>query len=442
MLTPLHKGTGQDLYRKAKTLIPGGAQLLGKRAEMYLPEQWPAYYSRAKGARIWDLDGRPFLDCTMVGVGASVLGYADPDVCQAAIRAVRSGTLTTLNAPEEVDLAELLIELHPWAEMVRYARTGGEIMSVAIRIARAATGREKVAFCGYHGWHDWYLSANLSEDGALDGHLLPGLEPLGIPRGLRGTLLPFQFNKIDQLEAIVSDHGSLLAAIALEPCRDEQPAPGFLERIRELATKIGAVLIFDEITSGWRMATSGMHRLYGVDPDLATFGKAISNGIPMTALIGRRSIMEAAQRTFISSTYWTERTGPSAALACLHKHRRMDVGSRLTEIGARVQEGWKKAAAKAGLDIVVVGIPPLATFRLVCGNWPAALTLFIQEMLDRRILASDRFYANYCHSDRQVSTYLRACGDVFGLIAEALDKEDIESRLRGPVKHMGFQRLT
>jgi glutamate-1-semialdehyde 2,1-aminomutase len=439
---PVHKGTGQELYQKARTLIPGGTQLLGKRSEMYLPEQWPSYYSKAKGCEIWDLDGRKFIDCTMVGIGASVLGYADQDVNAAVISALRRGNMTTLNSPEEVELAELLCELHPWAEMVRYARTGGETMAVAVRIARAATGRDKIAFCGYHGWHDWYLSANLAEDKALDGHLLPGLEPLGVPRGLKGTMLPFRYNHLEELEVIVREHGITLAAIVMEPCRDIGPDSGFLEGVRKLATKIGAVLIFDEITSGWRMATSGMHRIYGVDPDLAAFGKTMSNGIPMAAVIGRSAIMDYAQRTFISSTYWTERLGPSAAIATLKKHRRENVGQYLTDVGTRVQEVWKKTAQQAGIKISVSGIPPLASFSLDYANTPALLTLFTQEMLDRKILASDRFYANFRHEDKHINRYFKAVHEVFNIMAGALQNGDVEARLRGPVKHMGFRRLT
>jgi glutamate-1-semialdehyde 2,1-aminomutase len=197
---------GQELYRKARRLVPGATQLFGKRAELYLPEHWPAYYSRAKGCRIWDIDNNEYLDFTMCGIGTSVLGYADPDVEQAVITAIQSGNMTTLNCPEEIELAELLCELHPWAEKVRYARTGGEIMAVAVRIARAATGRDKIAFCGYHGWHDWYLAVNLGSVDGLSGHLLPGLEPRGVPSGLRGTMFPFNYNKIDELIYIVIDH--------------------------------------------------------------------------------------------------------------------------------------------------------------------------------------------------------------------------------------------
>jgi glutamate-1-semialdehyde aminotransferase len=436
------KGTGQALYEKARTLIPGATQLLGKRAEMYLPEQWPAYYSRAKGCEIWDLDGHRYIDCTMVGIGTSVLGYADPDVEQAVIAAIKSGNMATLNCPEEVELAELLCEFHPWADMARYARTGGEIMAVAVRVARAATGREKIAFCGYHGWHDWYLAVNLGADDALDGHLLPGLEPLGVPRGLTNTMFPFSYNHIEELEHIVDAYGSEIAAIVMEPVRSNGPEEGFLERVRAIASRIGAVLIFDEITSGWRMATSGMHRIYGVDPDLVTFAKTMSNGIPMAALIGRRAVMDYAQCTFISSAYWTERSGPTAALTTLRKHYRLDIGAYLSKIGEQVQGGWQRAAEEAGLPIRIFGIPPLSTFSIEHVDAPALLTLFIQEMLDRGFLASHQFYPTYAHRDEHVRSYLDAVSESFLVVGKALREDSVRRRLRGPVKDMGFKRLT
>lgn len=442
-MNSLRIGSGQELYKRAKKLIPGGAQLLGKRSEMYLPEYWPAYYSKAKGCEIWDLDGHKFLDCTMVGIGASVLGYADSDVNQAVVQALEAGSLTTLNSPEEVYLAEELISLHPWSEMVRYARSGGEVLAIAIRVARASTGREKIAFCGYHGWHDWYLSANLCEDEALDGHLLPGLNPDGVPRGLKGTMLPFRFNQIEDLKKIFSDHGRSIAAIVMEPCREDGPKDNFLHEVRRLADIHGAVLIFDEVTSGWRMGTCGMHMIYGVYPDLATFGKTISNGIPMAALIGKKSIMESVQSTFISSTYWTDKTGPAAALATIKKHKKLNIGRILTETGIKIQSGWLQVANKHGLNIAVSGIHPLATFRIEGSEWPVLLTFIIQEMLKKNILASDRFYANYCHSDSNLETYFTSLDDIFYKIALEQGKgNSLVGLLQGPIKHMGFARLT
>jgi glutamate-1-semialdehyde 2,1-aminomutase len=434
-------GTGQDLYRKARNLIPGGTQLLSKRPEMFLPEQWPAYYSRAKGADVWDLDGNRYTDVSSSGISACVLGFADPDIEAAVIRAVQSGPMSTLNCPEEIELAELMIELHPWAEMVRYARCGGEIMAIAARIARAATGRDKIAFCGYHGWHDWYLAANLSNDDALDGHLLPGLEPAGVPRGLTGTMLPFRYNHVNDLRAIVDRHGGDLAAVVMEPMRSTGPADGFLEEVRALTTAAGAVLIFDEVTSGWRLNCGGIHMTQRVYPDLAAFAKAMSNGYAMAALLGKRSVMEAAQRSFISSTYWTEKIGPVAALAAIRKYRGASVHEHQVQIGKAISDGWLAAARTAGLKIKVTGMLPLINFAFEEPQAAALATLYTQEMLDRGYLAAPKFNSTLAHTPQIVEKYLRDAADAFGVLAAAARAGDAQQRLRGPVKHSDFQRL-
>lgn len=434
-------GLGQTLYAKAKRLIPGGTQLLSKRPEMFLPDQWPAYYSRVKGDEVWDLDGKKYVDCSHFGVGACVLGFADADVEKAVIQAVREGTMSTFNCPEEVQLAELLVGLHPWAQMVRYARCGGEAMAMAVRIARAATSRDKIAFCGYHGWHDWYLAANLAEDHALDGHLLAGLAPAGTPRGLTGTMLPFRYNRIDDLKNIVRDHGKQLAAIVLEPTRSQGPSEGFHEEIRAVASKEGIALIFDEVTSGWRINTGGIHMTYGVTPDIAVFAKGMSNGYAMAAVIGKSEVMEAAQSTFISSTYWTERIGPVAALATITKHRDHQVAKYLIEVGGKVQAGWKRAALSAGLELNVDGIPPLSHFVLPYKNEGALITLFTQLMLDRGFLASSQFYASFAHQPQHIEAYLVAVEETFRVLASSIKQENVEQLLRGPIKHSGFKRL-
>jgi glutamate-1-semialdehyde aminotransferase len=264
-------GISQDLYERAKRLIPGGTQLLSKRPELFLPGKWPAYYDRAKGCEIWDLDGNHYVDMITMGIGACILGYADPDVDRAVIEAVRKGSMTSLNAPEEVSLAELLCELHPWAQMVRYCRTGGEAMAIAVRIARASTHRDKVLFCGYHGWHDWYLAANLSDDTALDGHLLPGLDPAGVPRSLRGFSIPFAFNDSEALRSLAFAHEGQIAAIVLESVRNDPPSPEFAAALRDIASRSGIVVIVDEITAGWRLTLGGAHLVTGVTPDIAVF---------------------------------------------------------------------------------------------------------------------------------------------------------------------------
>lgn len=432
---------GQELYKRAKKLLPGGTQLLTKRPEMFLPEMWPSYYSKAQGAEVWDLDGNSYVDMSYNGIGACVLGHADPEVNAAVHSAVDAGSMSTLNCPEEVELAELLCSLHPWADMVRYARSGGEAMAVAVRIARANTGKDKIAFCGYHGWHDWYLAANLADDGALDGHLLPGLEPAGVPRALKGSALPFHYNQLPELAELVESHSGEIGAIVMEPLRSAEPVPGFLEGVRRIADKIGAVLIFDEITIGFRLNPGGVHLLYDMNPDMAVFGKAIGNGYPMAAIIGKEEIMQAAQSTFISSTYWTERIGPTAALATISKYRRENVHKHLFDIGSRVQQIWKRAAENSKLRIDISGIPPLSHFEFDYANKQAIRTLFTQLMLEKGFLAINSFYATFAHQTTHLDDYMAAVEEVFDKLAEAIHLEAVEERLLGPIAQTGFQRL-
>ncbi len=437
---------GQSLYQRARAIIPGGTQLLSKRPEMFLPEHWPSYYASANGITLTDLDGNSFRDFSIGGVGATVLGYADADVDAAVKAVIDQGSMSTLNAPEEVALAEKLITLHPWAEMVRLSRAGGEAMAVAVRIAWAHTGRAVIAFCGYHGWHDWYLSANLAEDGALDGHLLPGLDPKGVPRGLKGLSQPFRYNALDELKEIAAKHKGDLAAIVMEPVRHTEPDPDFLTGVRTIADETGAVLLFDEVTAGFRVNTGGIHLTLDVTPDMAVFAKALGNGYPISAIIGRAKIMEAAQDTFISSTMWTERIGPAAALAMIDKYEREDVPARLVATGQAIKQVWRDAADHTGLDIHVSGLDPLAHLSFSGddgkGSADAQRTLFTQEMLDRGFLAGSAFYAMAAHGENDVADYADACREVFALIASAKATGSVEGRLRGPVAHSGFKRLT
>ncbi len=430
------------MYEIARRLIPGGSQLLSKRPEMFLPGGWPSYYASAKGITVIDLDGNAFRDFTVGGVGATVLGYADPDVDAAVKAAIDQGSMSTLNTPEEVILAERLTDLHPWADMARFSRAGGEAMAVAVRIARARTGRATIAVCGYHGWHDWYLSANLAKDDALDGHLLPGLDPAGVPRGLEGLTRPFRYNDLDSLKEIVSTAGNDLAAIVMEPMRDSDPDTGFLESIREIADKTGTVLIFDEITAGFRVTTGGAHLTLGVDPDVAVFAKALGNGYPISAIIGRGEIMQAAQNTFISSTSWTERIGPAAALAVLTQYEKADIPAQLVAIGQNVKQVWRDTADHTGLDVNISGLDPLAHLGFAGDDAKARQTLFTQEMLDRGFLAGPAFYAMSAHTHEDIADYADACREVFALIASAASTGSIEGRLRGPIAHSGFKRLT
>lgn len=318
----------------------------------------------------------------------------------------------------------------------------GEAMAIAVRLARAATGRDKVAFCGYHGWHDWYLSANLSEEHALDGHLLPGLEPAGVPRGLLGTTLPFRYNHIEELRDIMGGHAGEVAAIVMEPVRSAEPAADFLGQVRDIATKSGAVFVIDEITAGFRQNCGGAHLLYNVQPDVAVFAKAMSNGYPMAAILGRAEVMQAAQKSFISSTYWTEKIGPTAALATIRKFERCRVERHLEQVGRRVLDGWRDAAQAAGLRLHTDGIPALGHFTFDYENAQAMRSLFTQCLLEKGFLATAGFYATYAHTNRHVDEYLIAVREVFQRLRQALDRNSVEKELRGPVAHSGFKRLT
>ena len=432
-----------SLQNQAKDRIPGMTQLLSKRPDMFSLGAWPGYFSKAKGAQVWDLDGRKYLDMSIAGIGACVLGYADDDVDDAVIRSIRNGVASSLNCPEEVELAEQLCSLHPWADMVRYTRSGGEAMSVAVRLARAATGRDVVAFCGYHGWMDWYLAANLAEDSALDGHLIPGLAPAGVPRGLSGTAFPFRYNHLGELEDLNTKFADKLAAIVMEPIRSEPPLPGFIDGVRKIADQSGAVLIMDEISAGLRYCTGGAHMVLhnGVTPDMAVFSKALGNGYAIAAVIGKRPVMGAAQRTFISSTNWTERVGPTAALATLEKHKREKASEQFLRHGSRIQQGWQKIGTGYGFAMHVGGMEAMSHFSFEDPDFLSYKAYFVQLMLERGILASNLCYLMLAHTDKDIDKYLTACDEAFALLAEARNKGDIKDRLQGKPAASGFKRL-
>jgi glutamate-1-semialdehyde 2,1-aminomutase len=432
--------TGQDLYKKAKTLIPGGTMLLSKRPEMFLPDNWPSYFSRAKGCKIWDLDNNELLDMSIMGIGTNTLGYGYDDVDNAVLETVKKGNMSTLSCPEEVYLAEKLVEMNPWADMVRFARSGGEANSIAIRIARAASGKDKVAICGYHGWHDWYLSANHNAGDTLSGHLLPGLNPLGVPKALKDTVLPFHYNNFEELLDLVENHD--IGVIKMEVIRSFGPENNFLQKVRDLATKKNIVLVFDECTSGFRETFGGIYKKYGVEPDMAMFGKTIGNGYALTAVVGKKSVMEAAQTSFISSTFWTERIGPTAALATLKVMEDIKSWEIITSIGKKIQEGWKSLAVNNGLEIDVAGIPALSTYSFKYEHALAYKTLVTQEMLKKNILASTNFYASIAHKDEFIDRYFVELDKVFSIIKKCENQElKIENLLEGPICHSGFKRL-
>ncbi|MDR1236218.1 MAG: aminotransferase class III-fold pyridoxal phosphate-dependent enzyme [Holosporaceae bacterium] len=430
----------QDLYSEAKKLIPGGTQLLSKRPEMFLPNEWVNYYTEAKGCEVFDLEGRKYTDMISAGIGTCALGFADDDVNAVVKKAVDRGSMSSLNCCEEVELARLLTDLHPWSEMVRFTRCGGEALSVAVRIARAFSGKDKVLFCGYHGWHDWYISSNLASDKSLDGHLLPGLKPSGIPRQLLGTSVPFNYNNVEEFLELSKKYEDDVAAVVLETVRNSPPNKDFIDAIRKFTAEKSAVFIVDEVTSGFRLNVGGAHLIYNIEPDIAVFAKAMSNGYPMAAVVGKRKVMQAAQDSFISSTYWTERIGPTAALATIEKMKALDVPAHLVKAGKAVQDLWKEKADKYGIQIAVEGIYPLGHFQFLADNPLLYKTVFTKFMLSHGFLASTLYYASYAHKDNHIQGYADAVDETFSKMC-SMSGSEMMSFINGNICHSGFKRL-
>ena len=431
---------GQKLFKKAKKFIPGGTMLLSKNPDMHLPNLWPSYFSKSKGCNVWDLDGNKFIDMSIMGVGTNSLGYGNKFIDEAVRGVVSSGNMSTLNCPEEVYLAEKLIEINPWASMVRFARTGGEANAIAIRIARASSGREKVAICGYHGWHDWYLSANHNLTDNLSDHLLPGLKPKGVPTSLKDTVYPFSYNNFDQLSKIVSNNE--IGVIKMEVVRNFEPENNFLQKVRDLATKKGIVLIFDECTSGFRETNSGIYKKYNVNPDIVIYGKTLGNGYAITSIVGTREVMESAQDTFISSTFWTERIGPTAALKTLQLMSELKSWEIITSLGNQVRQGWKMLSNKYNISIELTGIPALSNLSFKSKYNLKYKTLIAQEMLTKRYLAGTTFYASTAHTKEIISKYIDDLEPVFYQISQCEEGIlDIKKLLNVPEVQSGFKRL-
>ena len=427
----------QDKYKEAKKLIPGGTHLFSKRPEMFLPDKWPNYYSKSKDFYVWDLDGNRYADMAFY-VGANTLGYCCDFVDEGVLEAIKKGNMTSLNAPEEVDLARKLIELHPWFDMARFARSGGEANAIAIRIARSASKNDKVAICGYHGWHDWYLSANHNKKDALGDHVMSGLDAAGVPKNLANLVFPFKYNDFEGLLDLVKKEN--IGTIKMEVTRNFGPENNFLEKIRDLATRKGIILIFDECTSGFRETYGGIHKKFGVQPDIAMFGKALGNGYAITAILGKGSIMQHAQDSFISSTFWTERVGYVAALKTLDRMNQINSWDLISRNGAAIKKNWRLIAEKYDLPISISGIDALPLFAFH-SNQLEYKTFITQEMLKQNILATNSIYSSIFHTEDNMSEYYKVLDSIFKVIKECEDGKDIFSLLEGPVCHSGFSRL-
>ena len=430
----------KKLWKRAKKIIPGGNMFLSKRPELFHPEKWPAYFKKSNGINIWDLDGKKYKDLSLMGIGCNILGYANKKVDDAVIKAIKNGNGSTINSYEEVELCEKLLSLHKWADMAKLAKTGGEASAMAVRIARAATGKDKIAFCGYHGWHDWYLSANIKNKNNLSSHLMGGLEAKGVPKNLKNTAFPFTYNNLDELNDILKNHD--IGAIKMEVSRNFKPKNDFLKKIRTICNKKKIVLIFDECTSGFRQTFGGLHKLYNVEPDIAWFGKALGNGYSISAIIGKKEIMDYAQDTFMSSTFWTERSGSAAALETLKQMEKIKSWELITKKGNKVQKKWNEIGLNNKLKMNILGIPALSTFSIESKNWLKYKTFITQEMLKKKMLCSNALFLSVKHDEKTLNEYLDNLNEIFHKISKfEKGNLNVDNFIDGPICQSGFQRL-
>ena len=437
-----NRDSGYLMWQRAIKAIPGGNGLLSKRPDRYGSDIWPSYFSRASGVNVIDLDGNSYIDMAQMGIGSAILGYANPELTNAVSDVLKEGVNCTLNAPEEVLLAEKLLELNPFAGGVKFSRSGGEAMAMAIRIARASSGKDKVVFSGYHGWSDWYLATNLGTKDGLNEHLLPGLSTAGVPSGLANTAIPFTYNDIENFETIIKANPDA-GVICLEGARYDFPSQEFLDAVTLLAKKYNMVIVSDEITSGWRMTDGGVYKINGFQPDIVVYAKAMGGGFAISAVVGSEEVMHSAQDTFMSSTMWTERVGFVAALKTIDILTRERVWEHLINIGDHIGLGWKKLAIKHNLKITINDFKPLITMKFNYGTKNQALaTLFIQEMLKRGYLAATSVYVSYAHDENIVKKYLNAVDECFCIIYQAIESYNVDELLDTRIRSDSFNRLT
>jgi glutamate-1-semialdehyde aminotransferase len=432
---------GINLYKKASSLIPGGVQLLSKRPELFLPDQWPSYYKHAKGCSITTLDNNKLYDFTNCSVGMCPLGYANDAVNRAVIRAIIKGNTSTLNSYLEYECAKLLIKIHPWSEMARFTKSGGEAMSVAVRIARTYTNKSKVLFCGYHGWHDWYISANLKNTNKLNNHLLPGISSLGIPKELSGLAEPFEFNNKLDFEKKFFKSVKKLSCVVLEPARAYHCDLSFVKTIRKLCTKFNVPLIFDEITLGWHYTLGGYHKAIKIDPDIAVFSKGTTNGFPLGVILGKKKIMKSTTDSFISSAYWTENIGFAAAITTINYMKKNKVPEKLILKGRKIKKIWSDNGSNENLPIVIKGIDSLPSFSFNHSKSDEIITFFTQEMLKEGFLAHGSCFMMTAHSDKIIKKYKKACENVFKKISDIFYNHNCNFKkyINGRVKFAKFK---
>lgn len=429
-------------YKKwidVKDKVLNGGMLLSKRPDQFLPGGWPTFYSKAKGCHIWDLKNKKYLDFSLMGVGTNILGYSNKSINRNVIEIINNGSISTLNSGLDKLLADKLIKLHPWSKMATFSRTGAEANAIAVRIARIFSQKDEIAICGYHGWHDWYLSSNISNKKNLDDIHLSGLSTIGIPKKLKGLTHPFRYNDIKGFKKLLKKNPNI-GTVFMEVERNEKPKNNFLKKIRNITKKKKIVLIFDECTSGFRETNGGLHKKYKTYPDIAVFGKSLGNGIPITAVLGKKEIMNKAMKSFISSTFWTDATGPAAALSTLKEMERIKSWKKISKIGKKIKNKWIKLSKKYKIKINIQGLDALPSFSFDSNLGLYFKTFLTQEMLKKNILATNSVYCCIQH-EKYLKIYFKELEKIFSRIKKISQGKNIINYLRFPVSQPGFSRL-
>ena len=432
-----------EIYERAGELIPGRTQLISRRASRFASGISPVYAQSAKGSRFIDVDENEYIDW-MSSVGAVILGHADDVVDRAVEEQIKRGSLSSLNSPLEIELAEELVDTIPSAEMVRYTKGGGEACAAAARIVRGTTGRDKIIFCGYHGWHDWYQAANYEADPITGEFPFAGIEPIGVPKVLAGTVIPFPYGDLEALRELLDEHAGEVAAVMMEPLRSTLPEPGFLEGVKKLAHAHDAILIFDEVSCGWRLSVGGVQEYVGVTPDMTVLAKAMSNGYPMGAVVGSREVMEPASRMFVSSSYWSDNIGLTAALTTIRELKRRDSAAFFLETGEKLRLALNGSIADAGLSGEYTGLHTALSLSLSLPDESLRAkvnTLFIQEMARRGVHCPMGFILNMAHTDEVIRRTAEAATEAFDVIRSGLESDDIDSLLICDLTQEPFRRL-
>lgn len=430
----------KKLWKKANKFILGGNMLLSKHPDFFVPNLWPAYFKKTNGIHVWDLDYNKYIDMAYMGVGTNILGYSNKNINNAVKQVVKEGNMSSLNCPEEVELAETLIKMHGWADFVKFARTGGEANAIAIRMARAYTKKDNIAVCGYHGWHDWYLSANLKNRDTLSSLLMSGLEIAGVPQILKNSIYTFEYNNFESLLKLIKNKN--IGTIMMEVKRNHEPKNNFLEKIRDICKKQNICLIFDECTSGFRENYGGLHLKYQIEPDIAVFGKALGNGYAITSVLARGKYKKISESSFMSSTFWTERIGPTAAVATLKQMKKIKSWKIITNLGIYYQKKLKEISFKNELEIDTRGLPSLTSYSFRdTNNNQKYKTLISQEMLLENYLATNSTYFSTIHSKSTIDKYIQKLNKVFKSIKECEDGRSIDKLIKNNTARSGFKRL-